>query len=293
MADEVKNTLGSDGQVNQAGSPDDLVQSKPDPNTGGVSGESGQEKPQEGAAKSGTDEGAEETVPKKDYEELEKKLGENSNEVGEYRKFIDEITPLLNVLKENPEITQAIIDGKIDGNLAKAALDGKVTIQEAETVSKAHDEVKEELGQKKYDKASPEDIQKLVEEKIAQSIKKASDDIEKKAIKRESDSEAKRNFTKDFEDFTNATPDLKEYMPAIEKWFDKNPDQYDIKVAYAAVKGIALAEAEEKRKETEAAEEAKDVAANAAGGGSQTAAVINDRSIADELVAKKANPNIF
>ena len=300
MADEKKETgSASDAgqqQAANAGSPNDLIQSKPDPNLGGDKGESGQQTPPAGenasedAGKKDAGEGAE-TVPKSEYEELETKLGTQGKELGDYRDFIGQITPVLNVLEKDPTIVQALIDGKIDGKLAKAALDGKVTVQEAETVSDAHKEVKKELGDKKYDQMKPEDITKLVEEKAKELVEEATKGTKKELNQRITDNEDRRDFEKDFEDFAKDTPDLVEYLPGIEKWFEENPDQYNISIAYDAVRGKTLAKKADDQKEIDEAEAAKGVAGNAGGGQSQSATVIDDKSVIDDLIAPRGNAN--
>lgn len=79
---------------------------------------------------------------KAQYEELQTKLGSQGQELGEYRQFFQGISPLLDKLDEQPELVQAIIDGKVNSELAKAAAEGKVQIEDAAIVSKAHEEVK-------------------------------------------------------------------------------------------------------------------------------------------------------
>ena len=104
------------------------------------------------------------------HKELEGLVGRQGTELGEFRKFFSDIQPLLDNLDKNPEVVQAIMDGKITADLAKAALEGKVTIGDAQIVSQAHEEVKKELGKKGYEGSSAEDVSKLVEEK-AREIK--------------------------------------------------------------------------------------------------------------------------
>lgn len=123
---------------------------------------------------------------KKDYQamhsELENRLGEQGRELGEYRTFFENIAPLLGKLDESPELVQAIVDGKIDQELARAVIDGKITIGDAETVTEAHSQVKEDLGKQKYEKTSTEDINKLVEKKISEVRKDMESKIDRKSV---------------------------------------------------------------------------------------------------------------
>ena len=74
---------------------------------------------------------------------------------------------------------------------------------------------------------------------------------------------------------------------------EKGSDQYDITVAYEAVKGKEVISAAVKEEEAKAAEAAKELAGNAAGGGSQGGKVSEDADLADKLIASKGNPNVF
>ena len=104
------------------------------------------------------------------HKELEALVGRQGAELGEFRKFFSDISPLLNVLDQSPELVQAIIDGKITPELAKAATEGKISITDAAIVTKAQEEVKKDLGKEGLKGASPEEVSKLVEDK-AKEIK--------------------------------------------------------------------------------------------------------------------------
>ena len=116
-------------------------------------------------------------VSKSTYEQLESKLGEQGNELGELRKFYQDIAPLLDKLDAAPELVEAITAGKLDGKLAKAVLEGKVRIEDAVQVQKAHDEVKKDMGNKNFEKADPETLSKLVEDKLNEKIGGVRDEI--------------------------------------------------------------------------------------------------------------------
>jgi hypothetical protein len=227
----------------------------------------------------------EETVPKKQYEDLESRLGTQGEELGKYREFITQVSPLLEKLDKQPELVQAIVDGKISPDLVKAVLEDKVSIKDAETVTQAHEEVKKEVGTETYNAMKPEEITKLINEKVAEGlsgVKKNIDEVEEI-----------RNFEKKFDNFVNSTPDFAEYASEIDKWFDENPDQDNIQIAYNAVKGIVL---ERKMKEGEtkdAGEAAKIVAANVGGGSSQNASIVNNKKVIDELIGDSKSANIF
>ena len=236
-----------------------------------------------------------ETVLQKSYNELEKKLGTQGKELGDFKNFFQEISPLLDKLDAQPELVQAIIDGKIDGSLAKAAIEGKISISEAEAVTKANEEVKKEIGKEEYSKLKPEEIEKKITEKVSNDVKKLGEEITKnvtKNVKKTSDeAEEMRDYKESIDKFIKDTKDFPEYAEEINKWIDEHPEQDDIKIAYDVVKGRALQKKLEENSEVAKGEAAKAIAANAAGGGSQGATVVNDKSIVDQLIGNTSNPN--
>ena len=218
------------------------------------------------------------------YKELEKKFGSQGRELGEYRSFIEGITPLLNKLDASPELVQAIIDGKVDSELAKAAMEGKISFQDAAVVTQAHTEVKKDLGKRNYDASSPEDIQRLIEEKVSA----VRTEMEAKM----SSADEMRNFERSVNDFIDRTPDFADFAAEINDWLDDH-DTTDIQVAYYAVKGqVSEREAQRLAKE-QAVENAKDIALNAGGGSSSRTYVRNDSDIVDRLIGGRSNPNVF
>lgn len=219
------------------------------------------------------------------FKNLEQLVGKQGQELGEYRQFFADVAPLLEKLDKNPELVQAIIDGKIDANLAKAAMDGKITINDAQAVTKANEDVKKALGSRAYNAASQEDIAKLIEEKVA-----AAKDEFKSNLK---EIEETRSFEAQVNEFIAKTPDFADYAKEIDKWLDAH-DITDIEVAYYAVKG-QLSEREAKKRAEEAqGEYAKDVALNAGGGNSRvTYSGEGAANIADSLIAGRSNPNVF
>ncbi len=284
MPNEQTNNKGSDEIKAQAGNPNNLGA---DPSKiGGVGGESGEKKP---STTNEVGKSTEEMVAKKQYEELESKLGIQGSELGELREFFKQISPLLDKLDQQPELVQAIIAGKIDGELAKSVLEGKVSIKDAEIVSEAHKEVKEEIGEKKYKEIDPATIEKMVSEKVHEIV----EGVEKKMKDNISEVEELRTFENGVNDFINSTKDFPEYAERIQKWFDENPDQDNIKIAYQAVKGEVLEKKAEEEGQKKAGEAAKNVAADAGGGASQSSTIIADKKVIDELIAGKSNPNVF
>lgn len=226
----------------------------------------------------------EETVSKAQYEELEKKLGTQGKELGEYREWLTKVKPFLDKLDEQPELIEAINDGKVDNSLAKAVLEGKFSIKEAETVTKAHEEVKKDIGTENYNALKPEEIKKLVMEEIDKSIS---------GVKKDMDEDKEfRNWEKKSEDFMSSTPDFPEYAEEISKWLDEHNID-DVEIAYNAVKGIVLDKKIKEAEQKGAGEAAKAAAADLSGGPSQNASVVQDKKIVDELIGGRTNPNIF
>jgi len=269
-------------EQNNTGSVDtgssELIQKGPSANTPGAEGE-----PKAAAAQPAID--LDKYVPRETYEQLEKKLGEQGVEVGDFRKFFNEISPLLDKLQTQPEVVEAIMAGKLDATLAKAVLESKIKIEDATAVASAHEEVKKELGEKQYVQATPAEIEKLVEEKV-NKLKESFEGGMRNL-------EEKRKFENGVNDFVKETPDFPEYADRIVGYLEEHPEIYDISVAYEAVKGRVLIDKKEQEDKVSAAEAAKNVAANAAGGSSQGGKIIQDANIIDELIAKKSNPNVY
>lgn len=272
-----------------AGSPDSLIKTDPAASAANSAGESGQQPTAQTSDNQKTNadgnKGEGEFDYKKGYEELESKMGAQGVELGDYRKFFKDIEPLLQKLENQPELVQAILDGKIDSKLAQSVLEGKIKPEEAEAVTKAHDEVKKEMGEEKYSKASAEEVQKLVSEQL----NKFKSEIEG----RMNENESLRDFAKRVESFVDKTPDFADYAADVEKWLDDHPEQDDIEVAYRVVKGLALEKKAKEAEEAQKGEDAKNLASNAAGGSSQGAAVIQDKEVVDQLIGNSQNPNVF
>lgn len=211
------------------------------------------------------------------YDALEKKLGEQGNELGGYREFFENISPLLEQLDKNPELTQAIVDGKIDQALGKAVLDGKVSYGEAAAVTDAAKKVEKEVGKQTMQSLSAEEIEKLIESKV--SATRA--ELEEKA--------ALKDFETQTQNFINDTSDFTEYADEIDKWLDEH-NVSDIEVAYYAVKGQMSTKEAKKAAEEAEAERAKEIALNASGGGVNNQTTPDGRPVIDDLVGGPVNP---
>jgi len=252
-----------------AGSPE--VTSVPNPNSfGGAVGETQNQAPQ---------------IDPVQHKELESLVGRQGAELGEYRKFISDISPLLDKLDKSPELIQAIVDGKITPDLAKAAMEGKVSITDAEIVNTAAAEVKKDLTKAEYKGASPEEISKLIEDK-ARELK---GDLQKE-LKERDDLSA---FESSVNDFINRTPDFSKYSKEIDAWLDEH-DVTDISIAYYAVKGELSEKEARAQAEIDKAELEKSGALNMGGGsGNSTHRISADSNMIDSLISNKANPNSF
>lgn len=221
-----------------------------------------------------------EVVEKKQYDELFSKFGEQGRELGEVRQFVQEISPLLEKLNASPQLVQAIVEGKVDNATAAAALAGTISLEQAQVVTEAHKEVKQELG-KDYKGIDPNDIARLVDEKVAEKIKEidARDEM--------------RSFESRTNTFIEETKDFADYATQIDDWLDQHPEVVDVAVAYYAVKG-ELTEKEAKRAAEEAAAEAaKDVVLTASGGGVTSQFAPDGTPLVDKLIAGRTNPNTF
>lgn len=216
----------------------------------------------------------------KAYDELVTRFGTQGQELGEYRTFFQNIAPLLDKLDQAPELVQAIIDGKVDKGIAQAVMEGRVDVRDAAVVQQAAETVKEKLGEKKFDLATPEAITKLVEAEVTKFRK----DFEEKA-----DLQAFQDYS---QKFIEKTPDFQEYADEVDKWLDTH-DVADIEVAYYAVKGKLSEGNAKKVAEDAAAERAKEVMANASGGGQTNQFSADGTPLVDKLIAGRPNPNSF
>lgn len=276
------NELGSD--ATPAGSPEKGVEDVPA--NGDKAGEASQNNE---SAKT-------ETVPAEQHKELETKLGQQGKDLGdtkkklgEYEDFFEEITPVLQILNDDPELTKAIVAGKISSDLLESLQKGEVSPKEAEKITQAHEDVKKDLGKEGYKEASKEEVEKMVSTRLEEEGSKISEQVNKRI----SESEEKRDFQDGITEFINSTPDFAEHADAVKEWFDEHPAQTDIAVAYEAVKGKSLEGRYKKEEDERAAEAAKDVAANASGGSGQQTGKVSNEELVDKLIGRTSNPNVF
>jgi len=218
------------------------------------------------------------------HAELESLVGRQGQELGEYRKFFTDIGPLLDKLDKSPEIVQAILDGHVTADLARAATEGKVNISDAQIVSKAHEDVKKDLGKEGYAAVSSEQISKMVEDK-AREMKV---DFDAKFKERDELSAFESNVN----DFIARTPDFADHASEIDKWLDVH-DVTDIAVAYYAVKGELSEKEAKKQVNIDIAEAQKNIALNAGANSGRATYIVNNADLVDTLISGKSNPNVF
>lgn len=211
------------------------------------------------------------------YKELESKFGAMGQEVGEYRAFVNQITPLLEKLDANPSLVRAIIDGKIDESLVKSVLEGKITQQDAQVVTQANEVVAATVDKKEMAQMTPAQVEALVAAK-ADEIRK---DLEARA--------ELQSFEQKTQAFIESTPDFIEYAEEIDKWLDTH-NITDIEVAYYAVKGKMSDDSAKKAAEQAAAERQKDMMLSAGGGSGYATTAPDGTKLIDSLVGGPANP---
>jgi hypothetical protein len=216
----------------------------------------------------------------KNYDELAARFGTQGQELGEYRQFFQNIAPLLDKLDQAPELVQAIIDGKIDKNIAQAVMEGRVDVRDAAIVTQAAATVKEKLGTEKFDLSTPEAITKLIQAEANKIRKEFEDKVDLQTF---------QDYT---QKFIEKTPDFQEYANEIDKWLDTH-DVSDIEVAYYAVKGKMSEGGAQKAAEQAAAERAKEILSNAPGGGQTSQFSADGTPLVDKLISGQVNPNSF
>jgi len=270
--------------VDPAGSPENLIKADP---SSGASASEGQP-----VVQSASQVDLSQYVPKQQYEELEKKLGEQGSELGEARSFLNDIKPLLDELQTKPELAEAIVEGKFSPDLVEAIVNNKVKIEDATSVAQAHEEVKKELGKTAYGAASKDEIEAMINQKLS-DFEKKQQETTAKITKEISTVEERRQFEQGVDEFVKNTSDFPEFAEDISQWFADHPDQYDISIAYDAVKGRRLAMDGKKAADVKTAEAAKDMALNAPGGTSSSAQIVNDEQDIDKLIGRASNPNVL
>lgn len=219
------------------------------------------------------------------YEELQKKLGEQGRELGNFRQLYEDMSPLLSKLDEQKELIPLIMENKFAPEIIQAIAEGKINITDAKEITKTHGEVKKDIGLNAYNEAKPEEIEKLITEKIKEEALKIQKTVDER--------EEMKSFDQNLQYFVASVPDFNEYAAAVNEWFDNHPTQTDIEMAYKIVKAEALEKKAQEDEEKWKAEDAKGLAANAAGGGSRSSAVIKDDNLADQLIGGRRNPNVF
>lgn len=222
-----------------------------------------------------------EMVPRAEYDKLYSSYGTQSNEVGEYRQFFNDISPLLEKLDSAPELAKAILDEKFDTGLATAILEGRVSIADANAVQTAAAAVETKLGAKAFNATSAEDIAKMVEKEV----NKVKEQFEQR--------DELRSFEQKTADFIASTPDFADHGDAISKWLDDHADITDVETAYFAVKGKLSAGDAAKIAEARQAEISKEMAANAGGGSGAATHIRRGAAMVDQLIAGRSNPNVF
>ena len=216
-------------------------------------------------------------------------IGRQGKELGDYRSFFEEISPLLERLDADPELTRAILDGKVSSQMLKPVSEGEIPLKVATDVTKAHEEIKKELGKSTYEKLSPQQL----EDRIMKKFEKRLDDFQNNVTTKLSEDKTLRELEDATSEFINSTPDFGKYADAIDTWFDEHPNITDIDVAYDAVRGKALSQERAEQSQVDTAQKAKELAGNAGGGTGQSTGYFDNREMVDKLIAGRSSPNIF
>ena len=223
---------------------------------------------------------------KKQIDNLEKKLGEQGQELGKYRNFFQDVQPLLKKLDGQPDLVQAILDGDIDADVAQKVADGDISLDQgkAESTNNAqNDNNNGDENQTSTQSLSPEQVEKIVEDRTSQ----VRQEVEEKLTK----AERERQFEREIQDFMEQTPDFDKYANDIANFLNEHEEIENIEVAYNAVKGMKLEEERQEQAKQGKKQAAKDRAMNATGGRSQGKKAVKDSNMLDDLIAPTSNPN--
>ena len=163
-------------------------------------------------------------------------------------------------------------------------MEGKISIEDAQIVTKAQEEVKKDLGKQGYAGTSQDEVSRLVEEKAREITANFQ-----KELKERDDLSA---FEASVNDFIARTEDFPQYAGQIDKWLDEH-EVTDIAVAYYAVKGEISEKEARKQASVDKAEAEKNLALNYGGGSGNKTYIRGDDKTVDSLIASKANPNLF
>jgi len=233
------------------------------------------------------DENKEEMVPISRLKSAEQKISELGDNKARNEEWFKDNKNWLDPIVANPEIAEALRTGKLDGDLAKGILEGKVTLEEAKAVTKATEDVKKEVGTEKFEGMSAEAASKLVEAEVAKQFISLQKDVDSRFSKQAlEDSAVKENSN-----FIADTPDFADYADDVNQWLDKHSDVWKLEDAYHAVKGRRMTDTEAKKRAEEVAEEKKRLASNAGGGTSEAGAIANN-SMIDAIFSGNDDANV-
>jgi hypothetical protein len=230
---------------------------------------------------------AEETVPLARYKDAEKKISEMGESIAENTKWFSQAKPWLDKLVESPEIVDAILSGKLDSNLSKAIVEGKISTETAKEVTQAKEEVKEELG-KDFIKLTPQQLEKLVDEKLNERLDTFKEKIDTEFSKHKVSDEAEKENSA----FVSRTPDIAEYADEINEWLSEPSHQniWRLEDAYYAIKGRRFMTRAAEKKAKEETEAKKQIALNANGASSQAGTLEKD-NLVDSIFSGHVNAN--
>lgn len=226
-------------------------------------------------------------VPKSQYAALETKMGEMGSELGDARKFIGDLTPLLDSLDANPEVVEALREGKLDGELAKAIIEGRIGILEAKEVAKANEEIKNDMGADAHAQLNPEELAKQIMDKVQPLLAGVKEELKKDI----SEVKEVQEFEKNVAAFIAATPDFSEYADAITEYSSEHPEQENIEMVYHLIKGRALTAAAAADKAKSDVESSKD--SLPPGTGSTRNAPASDGPSVEQFVKLGRSANTF
>jgi len=222
----------------------------------------------------------------RENENLQKVLGKQGEELGEYRKFIEAIEPLAKKLEANPEVYDLIMSDKLTDEVAKLVAEGKVSEKEAKDVVAATAEVKKDAGVK-LNQMTAEEVSRLVEEKLQKMQEAVGETVKAKV----DEFRGEQEVIQDAAEFIEKTKDFSEYAEEIDKYLAEN-DETDVSRAYYLVKGRILTEKAAEDAEVKAAEIAKNVAVGSAPGGAPIRrGPINNKELSDSLFAQGIAPS--
>jgi len=218
----------------------------------------------------------------KENENLKKVLGQQGQELGQYREFVTKIEPFAEKVESIPSLFDAIMSDKFSEEVVRMVAEGKISQKEAKDAQRVQAEVKKEVA-----KMSPDDLNELIRAQVEAAMPSVDTAVGTKV----EEFRIEQRQIADAAEFIEKTEDFQAYADEVHSYLESHPDLMDVSEAYYSVKGRLLTEAAAEKARENAAEISKNVAVGSVpGGGTRRQAVQDSGGMADSLFGTAVSP---